>query len=513
MNNTESTTRPHPDQPAPVSFWRRLRRSIHIPYAHKLALGIGVIMAVCIGLLASIIIQHQSEMLRANLDDLATILADQIAQSAAEPLLADDKLALRVMLNNLISTTDVLGIAVFAADGTPVAEAGIVPRKGNPAWPADRPPPDPVRLHILEWQQHSSRSWSSRSFVTFGRPIRFQGVVAGHVLMTLGRSTFERAVKGADRSMIGATLIVIALGTLLTILLSRKLSRPIYQLLDAEQNLARGAYDDLPFPTERNDEIGTLMCAFNRFAEGLQERDRVTENLSRYLSPKLADRILKGEHRPSLGGERVDASVIFADIVGFTGMAEGMTPEEVAELLNHYFAHIARACEAFHGSVDKYIGDCAMLVFGVPASDQNHCLNAISCALAMTRLIDRENAERKARNLTPVHFRLGLNSGSMLAGNLGADERMEFTVIGDAVNLASRLCSASEQGRILIPGSVYERPGIADRVIAVPHRSIRLRGISHPVPTYIVRGLRPEYSDGLDRTVDQLWWRRHQRSA
>src|SRR5690606_36658815 len=129
-------------------------------------------------------------------------------------------------------------------------------------------------------------------------------------------------------------------------------------------------------------------------------------------------------------------------IVGFTGMAEGMNPEEVANLLNRYFAQIVIACEMNQGMVDKYIGDCAMLVFGVPQADPEHFFHVITCALAIQRLVTMENEQRETRGQAPVRFRLGLNSGSMLAGNMGAHERMEYTVVGDSVNLASRLGSA-----------------------------------------------------------------------
>jgi len=209
----------------------------------------------------------------------------------------------------------------------------------------------------------------------------------------------------------------------------------------------------------------------------------------------------------------VHASVLFADIVGFTGMAEGMNPEEVAKLLNSYFAHIVRACEMHQGMVDKYIGDCAMLVFGVPQADPEHCFHGITCALTVLHLIAMENELRERQGQAPVRFRLGLNSGEMMAGNMGSHERMEYTVVGDAVNLASRLSAAADGGQIVITEQIYNLPEINERFVARKHRSIRLRGIRHPVTTYVIEDLMPAYKDGFERQVQQLWWQGHRRTA
>jgi adenylate cyclase len=192
-------------------------------------------------------------------------------------------------------------------------------------------------------------------------------------------------------------------------------------------------------------------------------------------------------------------------------MAEAMVPEEVAKLLNQYFSHIARACEWNHGLVDKYIGDCAMLVFGTPEPDEDHCFHGIRCALTVKHLIALENARREKAGHAPVRFRVGLNSGSMLAGNMGANERMEYTVVGDTVNLASRLSSVAKAGEIIITEATYNRPEIRDRVIARQQRSIQLRGIQQPVATYVVEGLIPSENEQLIRQVETLWWqaRRH----
>ncbi len=248
-------------------------------------------------------------------------------------------------------------------------------------------------------------------------------------------------------------------------------------------------------------------------AEGLQRSTQMESTLSRYLSPSVAREIITGGSAGQLGGQRVEATVLFADIVGFTGMAEGMQPETVASLLNRYFAHIVRACELHQGMVDKYMGDCAMLVFGVPQADAEHCRNGILCALSIQRLVAMENQARERQGLVPVRFRLGLNSGPMHAGNMGSQQRMEYTVVGDSVNLASRLGSAAEAGQIIVTEKTYQRPEISAHFIARAHRSIRLRGIQQPVATYIIEDVRPEYKADFDHQIQQLWWQGRRHSA
>jgi adenylate cyclase len=163
--------------------------------------------------------------------------------------------------------------------------------------------------------------------------------------------------------------------------------------------------------------------------------------------------------------------------------------------------------------LDKYMGDCAMLAFGVPEPDDDHAFHAITCALVIQRLIAEENQQRERRGEPTVHFRLALNSGRMLAGNMGSAERMQYTVVGDSVNLASRLCTIGDADQIIITEEMLQRPGIRDRVIARRYESIRLRGIRRPVTTWLVEDLAPAYRDQLARQVRSLWWQVHRHTA
>jgi len=151
----------------------------------------------------------------------------------------------------------------------------------------------------------------------------------------------------------------------------------------------------------------------------------------------------------------VEASVLFVDIVEYTRMSESMTPDEVARMLNQYLSIFTSCARIYRGTVDKFIGDAAMIVFGAPRADKDHRLQAMSCANAIRLVASRINEKREAKGLNRINLRVGVNSGLMQAGILGSEYRMEYTVVGDAVNLASRLCDAAQPGEALVSESVY----------------------------------------------------------
>ena len=205
-----------------------------------------------------------------------------------------------------------------------------------------------------------------------------------------------------------------------------------------------------------------------------------------------------------LGGKHVNGSVLFADIVGFTSLSEKLSPDEVAGILNEYFTYISMASELYRGTIDKYMGDCAMVVFGVPDADSDHKFNALACAVMIQKLVARINAIRVREGKTAIHFRIGVNSGTMLAGNMGSNERMQYTVVGETVNLASRLHTVADKDQIVITEHLYHDKDIKWRLTAQRHESIKLRGIATPVSTYIVNDVSDSYRATMEAQIDHI---------
>jgi adenylate cyclase len=297
--------------------------------------------------------------------------------------------------------------------------------------------------------------------------------------------------------------MIIALSIAMAFALGRRITQPIDKLVDASRAIGNGEYT-FRFKERRKDELGLLMEAFNEMAEGMLEKSQVKSALSRYVSPGVARQILSNLDNVALSGKRIEGSVLFADISGFTRISEKTRAEELVSMLNRYFSLITCACAINQGIVDKYMGDGVMLVFGAPEDDPDHAFHAVSCALLIQQLVAHENRHREAMDLFPVQFRIGINTGSMLAGNMGSHDRMEYTVVGDTVNLASRLCGITNSGQIVISREMYARDDISGRVLAGEYQSIRLRGISQPISTYLVESLTADYQEIIETQLADI---------
>jgi adenylate cyclase len=474
-----------------------------IPIVYKLALSIGTLISLGMMLLGTLIIYNQTQLLQHQIKDFGTTIVGQMAASARDALLANDTLALEVLATSLASSQQVLGTGLFANTGELVAHAGINPFMSGAPFAEHSARYLDKDAHILEWRWHDAQA-EPLNAVTFISPVMFKGVVAGHALITLSHQQLDEASRDATRMIVAATVLLIVIGTLLSVWLGRRLSRPIYRLMDASRAIDEGRYH-YRIQERRNDEIGQLMVSFNTMADGLLRKTQVENAFSRFMSPTVAREVLSNLETVELSSKKVIASALFADIVGFTTISENLEPHAVASMLNEYFNYFSRGAEHYHGHIDKFMGDCAMVLFGVPDPDEDHCFHAIACALLFQRVIQRVNQSRAERGLFPVQFRIGLNCGDMVAGNIGSHERMEYTVIGDSVNLASRLCSIAEGGQIVISSEVYQMAGVEERVVVRPHQSIQVRGKRKPITTYLVDGLVPEYDEQLERQLEAMF--------
>jgi len=217
-----------------------------------------------------------------------------------------------------------------------------------------------------------------------------------------------------------------------------------------------------------------------------RERSRVTEIFGRYVSKGVVKEILQNKEEIQLGGVRRDVTLVFVDIRGFTPLSEKMQPEEVILILNEYLDLCTRAVFAYEGTLDKYIGDGVMSIFGAPMDQPDHAARAIRAALQMKKG-SAQLAERLIEKYgRSVSFGIGINSGPAVIGNIGSQERMDYTAIGDTVNLAARLESNAKPGQILISQNTYER--VKDQFVLTPLEPIKVKGKEQPVQIYQVEG-------------------------
>lgn len=467
-----------------------------MPIAIKLAMSIGLLIVIGMGFLGIAILHHQKEVLSQQIDNMGNTLARQLAGSASDLVMADDMLGLQTLVNRL-PDNNVLGVLVVAENGSTLASNGIQP--GVLLVEAQRKNSLVRQVHEFEW--HSQ--FDGNVLISFISPIEFNNLIAGHVVLTFSRSAMQQSLRESRWMIIQIMVLTTLLAIVVAFIMSRHLSRPIQHLVVASREIEQGNYA-YRLQERRNDELGDLALAFNQMAEGLLRKTQVENAFSRYVSSNVARKILERPDQFELGGRHVQASVIFADVAGFTSLADKMPPQDVIELLNEYFSYISSASNLHHGHIDKFIGDCAMIVFGVPDEDADHSFHALSCAVMIRKLVIRLNETRIRQGLLPVHFKIGVNSGNMVAGNLGSEERMDYTVIGDAVNLSSRLSGIAGSDQIVILDELYQQPDIKQRIVAQPYQTIPVRGKTKPVITWVVDDVSGENSQIMQDQISNL---------
>lgn len=217
--------------------------------------------------------------------------------------------------------------------------------------------------------------------------------------------------------------------------------------------------------------------------EDLTREKRIASALGRYLSPSLAQRVIQdGETR--LGGMKQKVTILFSDIRNYTSLTEAMDAQQVVEMLNAYFTEMVEPVFAERGFLDKYIGDSLMAVFGVPYTEQDDAIRACRTALGMQRALDTFNDRQKSRGLFPVRIGIGLSTGDVISGNIGSQKRLEYTCIGDGVNLASRIEGVTKLYEVPILISQFTEQELDDKFITREIDCVRVLGKREPIRIY-----------------------------
>jgi adenylate cyclase len=282
----------------------------------------------------------------------------------------------------------------------------------------------------------------------------------------------------------------IALATLAGIAFARRLSRPVQQLARHTQVIASGDYATR-LDLQRGDELGDLARAFNAMSSGLAERDQVRDLLDKNVSPEVAAQLM--QEGSGLGGEEREVSVLFADLRGFTTLSEKMPPREVVTLLNRYLDRMSLAVEAEAGVIDKFIGDEIMALFGAPVAGNNSALRAIKAALGMRTALVTLNAELAREGQPPLAFGIGINTAPVIAGNIGSARRLNYSVIGDGVNLAARLQTQTRNPEfntdLIVSESTLRLAETDARIDSHSLGSVTVKGRAQETRIYAVKSL------------------------
>jgi len=245
-----------------------------------------------------------------------------------------------------------------------------------------------------------------------------------------------------EGQILGISLVALAVAAIVAFWIARGISQPVLQLAAHTRHVAAGDYTRR-LDLKRSDELGALATAFNEMSAGLAERDRVRDLLDKNVSPEIAAQLMRDG--AALGGEEREVTILFSDLRGFTTMSEKLRPQELLALLNRYLDRMSAEIERHGGVIDKFIGDAIMALFGAPVAQGDAAERAVAAALGMERALTLLNAELVAEGKSPLGIGIGINTARVVAGNIGSQRRLNYSVIGDGVNVASRLQSETRK--------------------------------------------------------------------
>lgn len=296
------------------------------------------------------------------------------------------------------------------------------------------------------------------------------------VLTTAPYDVILEGVRRTTRNNLYLTIIVLCISTIIILFYSRSLSKPLKILTLASEQIEDGNYE-INLKPKSHDEIGVLTQSFVKMGKGLAERERLKDTFGRFTNREVAERAARGEI--TIGGERKNCTIFFSDIRGFTAISDKLSPEEVVGFLNVYMGRMVECVVAEGGTVDKFEGDAIMAVWGAPLNSgdpKNEARRCVRAALRMRHSLMEFNEDRGGDKKPIIKIGCGINSGPVIAGQIGSKQKMEYTVIGDAVNFASRTEALNKPlgTDILITENTWEL--VKDEVLVEEMPSVTVKG-------------------------------------
>jgi adenylate cyclase len=391
------------------------------------------------------------------------ILAYIIALNAEDPLVSNDDLYLARLVTDAVKNEGVGYAYIVDKNGVIRAHNNIefVGKTGTDFIPA----PDLYRVTL---------------------PIILAGKKEiGKVSVGLGTERIELTTNAMQLILILISVIGLFLGILGAFILSNYLTTPINDLVRGVRAIADGDFDQ-EIKKLTNDEIGDLTAAFNQMAQSLQEKEHIKDAFRRYVSRPVAEEIFKNplQYIDTLKGTRKKVTILFADIRGFTPLTERLTAEAVVSLLNEVLTSMTRIIFKYEGTIDKFIGDSVMAVFGAPIAHDDDVNRSINAAVEIQKSIEAMNKKRKVLKQEEIYIGIGINTGEVVVGNIGAKVRLDYTVIGRSVNLANRLQEVASGGEIIVTDNVVNEARVKYK-FSEP-MLIKAKGKKEPVKVYRV---------------------------
>ena len=470
-----------PNQESALRRAEEYVRHVRVPIRAKLSVGIIFSLLITILILSFVILNRQRDNLYQQTVKTGKVSLTYFANSAKTPLLNNEVLRLNQLIKEATTTEGILYAYIVDRDGVVQAHTDATQlRKKIPL------PPD--RTEVTKEGEYSYFRFTNSNgtqVLNMSAPVAFGDKVLGGVNVGVSLDFITAQIRKETLAVLLLSVLIIALGVVFSIFLSIGFSRPISKLVVATQEIGQG---NLKYRLDlhRNDELGDLASSFNFMSAELWRKKLMQESFGKYVGSDIVQMILANPESSWLKGTRNVATVMFTDVRGFTAYSEHRNPEAVVEALNEYFEIATRVIIAHGGIVDKFIGDAVMGLFGVPIATETHAEQCVRACMAMQK--EFLAASKRSGNEILAKVGIGVNTGPLVSGNLGSQVKMEYTVIGDAVNTASRINHLAKGGDVVISKTTYEP--IRNLVTVEELEPQQVKGKSEPVLVYRVLTIR-----------------------
>ncbi len=466
----------------------KTKKRVIFPLGAKFSFFVGLLLITLMISITVFIYQLMSKALEKEVKERGVAIAKNIANNAADPLIKNDDLPLAILTKEAVQypykieeeATDIFKTIIYIIEeythqikeqkeeikNEGIYEAIIVNKDGIIAsandvvrtgeiykLPAGVQPLKEGQDELICDYEKNKRKYFDIA-VPIITKINNKKYKIGEVHLTISKYIISKVVLTSALKIVFIVLIFLIIGILISIILVNFLVRPIGYLVGGVQAIGKGDYD-VQIKLKTNDELGLLTEVFNETAKSLKEKELLKGAFSRYVSGDVMEEILKDPSKLSLHGKRIKATMLFTDIRGFTSMSENLEPEQVVAVINEYLTLQTDKVLKWKGVLDKFVGDCVMAVYGVPVPKEDDAYRAVMTAIDIRDGIKKLNAIREKMKQITVGIGIGLNTGIVVSGNMGSPQKMDYTVIGDNVNLASRLEANAPANTIYVSESTY----------------------------------------------------------
>ncbi len=350
---------------------------------------------------------------------------------------------------------------------------------------------------VIRSSRKEGVDYSKENVYEISVPIMFGNEKIGNASFGFSLKNIERTMQNIRNTIIGVTggiliLWIVITATSVSMIIIKPINKLINQVRETNKRINNNDFEDLDvqIKSEKNDEIGVLADNFNNMLKSLKEKGFIERMFGTFVAKQVVNKILSQRDKKLLTeeGEKREVTILFADIRGFTILAATIPPQKVVELLNKYFAIMVDVIFKYEGIIDKYVGDQIMAFWGAPVEQKNASLKAVSLGLEIQRRLKNFNLERERNNEELINVGVGISTGEVIAGSIGTRRRMDYTVIGDSVNLAERIESISKEGQVYISEETYFQ--VKNSCIVRTLEPIKLKGREKAVKVYEVLAIK-----------------------